>query len=560
SAIVEGQRRLRNRLQEDGFFFNDVSARCAVAPPRSNGAAPPADEGEGAAGELDPSCATLDPEELSGRSVTITYEVVGQPRRFKLTSLRLINADGTTPKLSIEDVRDDLRSREANELLGLLPFFKLGRGYTSNEALSQDQRTILARMRDLGYRQATVEVRQGVSLEGEGLIITFAVNEGPLTRVADVEIRGNKLFTAEQLRAASCPDTLGADEACTVLEGPFSRSQARIDADRLRNYYARRGYLDADVDIAVVDLPERGGDQRVRLVYTVTEAEKVFINRVVVHGLVNTKPEAILEAIPLRAGGVLRADQISESERVLYNTDAFRQVIIRTEPAVETAGGFKARDVIIDVEERRRYVMDYGGGYSTDIGPLGHLQLRNNNLFCQLRQGAFRSRVSPRQQLVRLEYFDPRFMRYAARRRYGAREFAPLTVSAQYQLDSTVTRFFRSTLDRSQFGIVQRLDPEGRPIDINCPLLDFDPAAPDLPAECMPVGTPTINRFTINVETQRDFELQLGRRGEVQKRSTLFLRYNYEDVRLFNIQSLLIADLLRPDRAVRLSRFGVTFA
>ncbi|MBD0325635.1 MAG: BamA/TamA family outer membrane protein, partial [Pyrinomonadaceae bacterium] len=37
-------------------------------------------------------------------------------------------------------------------------------------------------------------------------------------------------------------------------------------------------------------------------------------------------------------------------------------------------------------------------------------------------------------------------------------------------------------------------------------------------------------------------------------------RYSYEDVRLFNISSLLIAPLLRPDRAIRLSRLGAAFA
>src|SRR3712207_7619655 len=35
-----------------------------------------------------------------------------------------------------------------------------------------------ARMRELGYRRAEVTVLQGVSLEGENLIITFDVTEG----------------------------------------------------------------------------------------------------------------------------------------------------------------------------------------------------------------------------------------------------------------------------------------------------------------------------------------------------------------------------------------------
>ena len=38
----------------------------------------------------------------------------------------------------------------------------------------------------------------------------------------------------------------------------------------------------------------------------------------------------------LAEGDVLRADRISEAERELYLTDAYRQVIIRTEAAGET--------------------------------------------------------------------------------------------------------------------------------------------------------------------------------------------------------------------------------
>src|SRR6185295_12006961 len=41
--------------------------------------------------------------------------------------------------------------------------------------------------------------------------------------------------------------------------------------------------------------------------------------------------------------------------------------------------------------------------------------------------------------------------------------------------------------------------------------------------------------------------------------SIVFARYSYEDVRLFNLQSLLVKPILQPDRAVRLSRFGASY-
>ena len=533
SAIVEGERRMENRLQEEGYFFADVTAVCSVQPPFApvTTTTPPVNGDE----ELD-TCELLSPEDLTGRAVTIKY-MVERGRRFELTDIRI---EGTE-KLSFEDVEDDLRSRTAN-VLGLIPFVGLGRGYTSADALERDRHLIEARVRDLGHRQANVTVRQGVSVEGDNLIITFAVEEGPLTRVASVETRGNQIYTERQLRDGRCPPEQTPEDACLVVGGPYSRTQGRTDAERVRAYYSRNGYLDSDVDLDVVELPPDRvtGDERVRLIYNIAESDKVFVNRIIVNGNVQTKREAIADAIPLREGTVLRGDDLAESERILLNTtDAFRQVIIRTEPAGETSGGFKKRDVLIDVEERKRITTDYIVGFSTDNGPLFGFEIRNTNLFGQLRQGAFRSRFSRRKQLVRFEYFDPRF------RRYGEKEFAPLTASLQYQRDTSVTRFFRTTLDRGgSQGVVQRFDMEGNLID------EFGES----------IKEPSINRLTFNLETQRDLELELSPTGAVRKRSTIFLRYNYEDVRLFNIGSLLIAPVLRPDQVVRLSRFGVSFA
>jgi outer membrane protein assembly factor BamA len=381
-------------------------------------------------------------------------------------------------------------------------------------------------MRDLGYRKASAQVLQGVSINGDGLIITFQVNEGPLTRIAGVEVKGNKIYTDERIR----------QELRTVIDAPYSRSQARADGDRVASLYSRAGYINARVDFSVVELPKKGDDEQVRLVYTIAdEGDKVFIGRIVINGVTGdvnkrrTKRAAIRRAILIAEGDVLRADRIADAERELYLTDAYRQVVIRTEPAGDTASGYKQRDVIIDVEEKQPNVMDYGGGYSTDYGALGLFEISNVNLMNRLRQGALRLRASRVQQLVRLEYLDPRFARY------NKTQFAPLAASVEYQRDSTVTRFFRSAIDRGTDGIVQRVDEEGNPIDI------FGNQ----------VGDPTINRFTAAVQTQRVLDRKT--------RSIIFARYSYEDVRLYNLESLVVRPILEPDDKVRLSRFGVSF-
>ena len=547
SAIEEGRRRLRIRLQENGYFFADVRAVCSVDRPAPPAAAPPAPATTQATaaqttgapaelppsltGDLDPTCEALNPRDLSGRTVNIAYEV--EPgRRFRLTDIDIAGTDALTH----EDVAQDLRSQERN-LLEFIPFLGYGRGFTSEEALARDRRTIEQRMRELGYRRAAVAVLQGVSIDSEDLVITFEVTPGALTRVAGVEVRGNQLYEAKRLLDEPCAAANLRGEPCTVTGAAYARSIARADAERIRAFYARNGYVDSEVNASVVELPAQGGDEQVRIVYDVREGGKVFVDQIVVNGNVRTDKQAILEAIPLRAGEPLRLDELRESERNLYNTNAFRQVIIRTEPHGETASGFRKHDVIIDIEELKPRRLDYGGGFSTDGGPLGLFELQHNNLFGSLRQGTLRARASRLHQLLRLEYYDPRF------RAYGQTKFSPLTISAQYQRDVSVTRFFRSTIDRGTFGIVQRLDEEGRPILVNCVLPED---------QCERAGEPTINRFTLNVESQRLLD--------EASRTILFVRYNYEDVRIFNFGSLLVQQILRPDRAVRLSRLGATLA
>ncbi|MBK9214440.1 MAG: BamA/TamA family outer membrane protein [Chloracidobacterium sp.] len=199
------------------------------------------------------------------------------------------------------------------------------------------------------------------------------------------------------------------------------------------------------------------------------------------------------------------------------------------QPAGEDASGNRISDVLVSVEEQPPRLMSFGGGFSTDLGLSGFFDIRHVNLFGKLWQGGTRVKVSQRQQLVQFDVINPRFIPD------GRKRFAPLTLSLQYQRDTTVTRFFRSAFDRGTFGIVQRVDKNGNPID------EFG----------RKVGSPTINRAAFSAETSRTISRK--------DRSILFVRYRFEDVRLYNIESLLIKDLLRPDAQNRISGFGATF-
>lgn len=511
AAIVEGSRRLRNYYQEQGYFFAQVMPVCSVKPDFTE------DEASAIVNQTETLCSALSGADLTDRVVDVTYQT-NLNRKLKLVDIRVEGTD----KLTAEDITTVLGSQEAS-LLGIIPFLGYGRGFTSAEILEEDRLTIKSLMRELGYRQNQVSVRQGVALNGEDLIITFVVNEGIPTRIADVAIEGNKEISTATLQA-KLPDLEGKN---------FSRARARNGVKEISRFYSEEGFYDAKVNYSIVELPktENATEELVKVIYNVEkEGQKVFINRILINGNERTNREAILKAINLRPEDVLRSTDIFASEQNLYSTDAFSLVEIKPEPAGEKADGSgRLTDIIINTEEQKPRLITYGGGYSTDFGANGFFDIRHFNLFGKLQQGGVRVRASRLQQLVQIDYINPRFLPD------GKNRFSPLTFTAQYLRDSTVTRFFRSTFDRGTFGIVQRIDENGDPID------EFG----------RNTGAPTINRLTLSAETSRTISRN--------KRSVLFVRYRFEDVRLFNIESLLARDLLRPDAKVRISGFGANF-
>jgi len=510
SAIIEGERRLENYYQEQGYFFADVVSVCSATPQLLD------NEDNPIPNDTEFLCSFLGGEDLTGRQITVRYRV-DLNRRLSLNKLRIRGTDAIT----IDDVSSVLASQEANAL-GIIPYLGYGRGYTSEAILEEDASTIRTIMAELGYRDAEVRATQGVSPEGEELIITFVVEEGMPSVVTDVRITGNSAVPTDDLTAV-LHQLVGAN---------YSRARVRNAVRKLSQLYSARGYFDARVTSSVTDLPVRSsGSQRdVGVEFKVeNEGQKVVIGRILIDGNEKTERDAVMKTLALSEGELLRSPDIYTSEQNLYGTDAFSRVAIKPQPAGEDASGNRISDVLVSVEEQPPRLMSFGGGFSTDLGLSGFFDIRHVNLFGKLWQGGTRVKVSQRQQLVQFDVINPRFIPD------GRKRFAPLTLSLQYQRDTTVTRFFRSAFDRGTFGIVQRVDKNGNPID------EFG----------RKVGSPTINRAAFSAETSRTISRK--------DRSILFVRYRFEDVRLYNIESLLIKDLLRPDAQNRISGFGATF-
>ena len=153
-------------------------------------------------------------------------------------------------------------------LIGLIPRLGYGRGYTSNEILEADRERIQSVMYELGYRNADVRVRQGVSLNGEDLIITFAVTEGIPTFIKEITIEGNNVFADSKLKA----------ELPAIVGKEFSRARARNGVQKISAFYASEGYYDAKVNYSIIELPKTDEEESVKLFTTLSGKEKGLLS------------------------------------------------------------------------------------------------------------------------------------------------------------------------------------------------------------------------------------------------------------------------------------------
>ncbi|HXG64616.1 MAG TPA: POTRA domain-containing protein [Blastocatellia bacterium] len=450
-SLEEGRRRLLDYAQRQGYFFAQV--------------------------------AKPDLPDLS-RAGTIQLDyVVDTGRRYRLSNIDIEGVDAIPERELVEE----MRSREGN----FIPFFGLGRGITSNDYLRQDANLIQKRLRELGYRRSVVEVLRGVSVDGEDLIITFNVEQGPRTYVEQIGVRGNSIFTSEQL-----------NERLTIEpDDPLVASRVRESADRVLAAYNQLGYADAEVISELTELGNVNGRDWVRLGYTIREGNRARIANVTTRGNALTKTGRLERDFYLfKAGEWLQNEKLQETERVLYETDAFSSVRISSDTITTTPDGTEERNVTVDLAEARRWLLIYGFGFQTSKSDLevpglgflngvrGVVQLTNSNLLGRLYTGSAQLRVSRDELFGQLSFQNPRPL--------GLEWPALVSVFARRLAEQA----FRSDRYTATFQVERRLTPE----------------------------------------------------------SILYLAYNFERISIFDLQGS-IEDIERNMRAIRLGRIGPSY-
>jgi outer membrane protein insertion porin family len=182
-------------------------------------------------------------------------------------------------------------------------------------------RADVARIIELYRRQgrfgANVEPKM-VQLEQNRVDVVFEIQEGPKSKVQQINILGNEHFSDSELRGEMLTKQ---SRLTSILSGNTSYDPDRLafDQQKLRQFYLTKGYADFRVVSAVAELtPDR---RDFIITYVVEEGERYRVGDVKVESQIRDLASDRLQAVlPLKSGDWFNAKQIEDTVTQLNET------------------------------------------------------------------------------------------------------------------------------------------------------------------------------------------------------------------------------------------------
>jgi outer membrane protein assembly factor BamA len=368
--LEEGKRNLRERLERDGYFDAQVNYTT---------------ETKEVAGKERKS---------KGTEEVITYHIE-RGDRHKLVGIEITGNHYFGTEL--------LRSR-----LQIYGAAFQSRGRFSRRLIDSDAESMHGLYDANGFLDAKVagQVLDNYKGKGGDVFVRFAIEEGEQTRVASLAIEGIHAFKEEEL--------LGV--VGSTPGQPYSDFNVTTDRDNILALYFNEGFPEAHFTSTadrVTDetpsvrkaeekpealeseksqkkeeekklKPEAAQAAPVRLVYHITEGPQTRVRRILLSGYSRTRTKVMQREIRVKTGAPLREGDVVDSQRRLYNLGVFNRVTIEPQ---NPDGSDPEKDIVVLVEEAKRYTMAYGGGFevqrlaSTTNPTGGQLQAAPRGIF-----------------------------------------------------------------------------------------------------------------------------------------------------------------------------------
>jgi outer membrane protein insertion porin family len=354
-------------------------------------------------------------------------------------------------------------SSTLNDLLSVRAADALDRhGVYSQTLLAADVSALQAVYRNNGFSSVKVTAKTNqvatsttdpakstrAEKRAEGLSVEYEIDEGTQQRVGTVTLDGNDHVESAKLlpQLNTAPGQL------------LSPQNLAGDRDALLTDYLSRGFNQVRVDVE--ESPEPTNESVVNIHFRIAEGQQFFVRKVLLTGLVYTRPDTVARAITLHPGDPLNETALLETQRNLYNFALFNEV----DTAIENPnGGETQKTVLLQTTEARRWTLTYGLGFEaqtgtpqnncagynaagtpcspngkTGISPRVLGDITRNGLFGREESASIQGNYGLLEQKIDLIFQNPHF--------YGNPNFG-LTFTGGYANSQDVTTYVASKLD-----------------------------------------------------------------------------------------------------------------
>ncbi len=259
--------------------------------------------------------------------------------------------------------------------------------------LDSDVESLKTYYQSRGYLQAGVIPLIKPVKDAQKLGITFEIEEGSLSRTRSLTLTGNEaLKTAELLLKLKLSPG-----------GPYSPSLVEQDRQAILSAYNDAGYLQAKVVYRVGD-PDAKGTYAVE--FGITEGTRTLVDNIIVLGDENTRDSVIDRHVTLKPGAPLSLGKMLQTQQSLYNTGVFD--LVRVSPQ-NPESVYPYQNVVVRLEEARKYTIRYGVGYQEREHLRGTLEVSDLNILGTARRADLSLRGSAIEQGAALSFQQPQF-------------------------------------------------------------------------------------------------------------------------------------------------------
>ncbi|MCX7186512.1 MAG: outer membrane protein assembly factor BamA [Methylophilales bacterium] len=239
-------------------------------------------------------------------------------------------------------------------------------------------------------------------LERNRVAVRFEIEEGEVSKIRDINIVGNQIFSTDDLRAQlilTTPNWM----SWWNKNDQYSKQKLNADLEALRSFYMNQGYLEFNIDSTQVSITPDKKD--IYITVNVTEGEKYTISEVKLAGEMLVPEDELRKLMKVEAGETFSREKVTQTTKAItdrLSNDGYAFSNINAVPEVNKELHTAAFTFFVDPGKRI---------YVRRINIVGNTRTRDEVVRREVRQlesswYAANKINRSKERLVRTQYFS----------------------------------------------------------------------------------------------------------------------------------------------------------